>query len=205
MACETDFVARNELFQELVGSTANVVLNFRKQVIEQNLKVSSNAEDGITHLREVIMEHELKDLSIPGTNVTLEEQVVHLVGKIGENIKLKRAMAIATNSSNIIGSSTHGNINAVADQCHMGSYAGIVVLKPVCETVDREEVQTVAKGLSQHVIGMNPLGLFHSDLVSEEDSLLGQDYLLNEKVKVRDLVKNFGVEIIDFVRYGISQ
>lgn len=204
VACETDFVARNELFQGLVASTASAVLNFREQVIQQNLKVSSNAEDEITHLREVIMEHELKDLIIPTKNITVEERVVSLVGKIGENIKLKRAMAIATNSSNIIGTSTHGSFSFVLDECQMGSYAGVVVLKSLHKSVDREEVRKIAKGLSQHVIGMNPLGLKSDNLIAEEDSFLGQDYLLNEKVKVGDLVENSGVEIIDFVRYGVS-
>lgn len=206
MACETDFVARNDLFQELISSTAASVLNFRQQVIQQNLKVSSNAGEEITHLREVIMEHELKGFIIPSKNITIEEHVVSLVGKIGENIKLKRAMAIATNSSNIIGTSTHGgSSNFVVDGCHMGTYAGVVVLKPLHVGIDEEEARKIAKGLSQHVIGMNPTCLEHNNNkdVPEEDSLLGQDYLLNDKIKVRKLVEATGVEIVDFVRYSV--
>lgn len=85
VACETDFVARNELFTNLVASTASSVLAFRQQVIKQNLRVASNAGSGeqiISHLREIVMEHELKDFQHPTLeDLTLEEHVVQLVGK----------------------------------------------------------------------------------------------------------------------------
>lgn len=89
VACETDFVARNELFTNLVASTASSVLAFRQQVIQQNLRVASNAggdigdEQIISHLREIVMEHELKGFKHPTLEgVTLEEYVVQLVGML---------------------------------------------------------------------------------------------------------------------------
>ena len=88
VACETDFVARNKLFVNLVASTASSVLAFRQQVIQQNLRVASNGGGGvdeeqiISHLRETVMEHDLKGFQHPTLHgVTLEEHVVQLVGR----------------------------------------------------------------------------------------------------------------------------
>ena len=92
VACETDFVARNDLFVNLVASTASSVFEFRRQVVQQNLRVASNTTggEGVSdgadmmdhHLRDTVMEHELKHLMHPTIEgITLEEHVVQLVGK----------------------------------------------------------------------------------------------------------------------------
>ena len=77
-------MARNDLFTNLVASTASSVLAFRQQVIQQNLRVASNAgsdDQIISHLREIVMEHELKGFAHPTLEgLTLEEHVVQLVG-----------------------------------------------------------------------------------------------------------------------------
>jgi Translation elongation factor Ts len=210
VACETDFVARNELFMELVGTTASSVLNFRKEVVEQNLKVSSNADhQNITHLREVVMAHDMMSLSHPdlGGDITLEEHLVQLVGKIGENLKLKRGLALSTAIENIIGVSTHGNNAVTQNGCHVGSFAGVVVIKPLAESPSSSsstDLVKLARDLSQHVIGMNPEALNEGNGVGKEESFLGQEFLLDDKVTVGELVRNANVEIVDFVRLGLS-
>ncbi|XP_066914817.1 elongation factor Ts, mitochondrial-like [Clytia hemisphaerica] len=203
VACETDFVARNELFTELVGSTAQSVLKFRQKVIEQNMKVSSNQE--ITHLREMVLEHDLKEMKHPSLDVTLEEHLVQLVGKIGENMKIKRALAMTTNQENIIGVSTHGGNNTVTSNGSLlGKFAGVVVLKPKTTDVDVENLKKIARDLSQHVIGMNPIALQPSNDVSKEESLLGQEFLLNDKVTVAELLNQNQADVVDFIRYGLT-
>lgn len=208
MACETDFVARNELFMELVGATTLSVLNFRKEVIEQNLRVSSNGDQNITHLREVVMAHDISSLRHPdlgGDGVTLEEHLVQLVGKIGENLKLKRGLALSTATENIIGVSTHGNNAVLQNGCRVGSFAGVVVLKPLTESSSTStDLAKLARDLSQHVIGMNPQALDECNGVTKEESFLGQDFLLDDKVTVSELVHDAKVEIVDFIRYGLS-
>lgn len=202
--CETDFVARNELFQELVATTAKATINFRRNVIEQNMRVNSLANNDITHLREFLLAHEISELPVPNQNTTVEEHVVGLVGKTGENIKLHKALAIATSKENVIGYSCHGNVSATVNDCMMGSYAAAVVLKPLSDNAERNQISNLARSLSQHVIGMNPKCLGPTEDISEEDTLLCQGYLLDDKKTISDMVKEAGVEIVDFVRYGVE-
>ena len=89
MACETDFVARNDLFRQLVCSVAKATIDFRQRVIAQNLAVNSTGSSDIGHLREVLIPHKILSLPIPaGDHNNVEEQVVSVVGKIGENIQV---------------------------------------------------------------------------------------------------------------------
>jgi len=202
--CETDFVARNELFQELVATTAKATINFRRNVIEQNMKVNSLSDGNITHLREYLLAHEIQELPVPNQNSTVEERVVALVGKTGENIKLNKALGIATSKENIIGVACHGNISTTLNNCAMGTYGAAVVLKLLSPNIEKPQVENLARSLSQHVIGMNPKCLSPTKDIPEEDTLLCQEYLLDEKKTIRDMISEAGVEIVDFVRYGVD-
>ena len=64
---ETDFVGRNEQFQNFVRTTATLA-------ITDNGDLDS-----------------LKKASYPGTDKTVEEELTHLVATIGENMTLRRA------------------------------------------------------------------------------------------------------------------
>lgn len=205
VSCETDFVARNDLFQELVLMTAQATINFRQQVVMQNLKVNSTGLDDIAHLREFLIQHKIQSLPAPNTAGTIEEHVVGLVGKIGENIQVKKALAISTSKQNIIGTSSHGSISTKVDDCVMGTYGAAVVLKPIRENLERSNLATFARTLSQHVIGMNPKVICATEGVAIEDTLLGQEFLLDDSKQVGDLVKEAGVEVIDFIRYSINE
>lgn len=67
---ETDFVARNEEFQEFVKTTAGLALE------------SGGDLDA------------LKAAAYPGTERTVEEQLTHLIAIIGENMSLRRVQVI---------------------------------------------------------------------------------------------------------------
>lgn len=83
---ETDFVARNELFQDLVRKAADVALTSGGDVA----KISA--------------------APFPGAGVSVAEQVTSLVAKIGENMTLRRA-ALLTVNQGVVSSYVH---NAVA-------------------------------------------------------------------------------------------
>ena len=185
--------------------TAEATLNFRREIIRQNQLINSFNNDDIAHLREFLLQHDLQTLLVPNEKQTLQEHIVSLVGKIGENIKLKRALAIATSSGNFIGTAAHGNTSAVVENCLMGTYVSAVVLKPLSSKVNAVDIGKLSKGLSQHVIGMNPQALKPNNEISGDDALLTQHYLLNDKITVSDLVAEANVEIVDFVRYGRNE
>jgi elongation factor Ts len=83
---ETDFVARNEQFQELVRMTAKIAL-----------KVGGDADA-------------IRASAAPGGG-TVADKIAHLVATIGENMTLRRA-AVVEVSGGVIGSYMH---NQVAD------------------------------------------------------------------------------------------
>ena len=131
---------------------------------------------------------------------------------MGENLRLKRALAITAAHDSVIGISTHGNNSIVpSNGCHIGKFAGVVVLKPSADTTvtsedHKDSLEKLACDLSKHVIGMNPVALHPGSQsgVTPEESLMGQEFLLDDKVVVGDLLTKRGVEVVDFIRFGLS-
>jgi elongation factor Ts len=96
---ETDFVARNDIFQAMVKDIADVAMG----------------ADGD--------EDKIRAAEYPGAGKSVEEQVTEMVGKIGENMSFRRAAALSV-SPGVVASYIH---NAVADG--MGKIAVIVALQ----------------------------------------------------------------------------
>ena len=83
---ETDFVARNEVFQSFAATVARLAL-----------KAGGDLD-------------KLKAAAFPGTGRTVAEELTHLISTIGENMNLRRA-AILESPRGLVGSYIH---NAVA-------------------------------------------------------------------------------------------
>lgn len=97
---ETDFVAKNEKFQELAGTIAQVALT-----------VGGSFD-------------KLQNAKCPKTGKKVSEVVAESVGVIGENIQLRRSAGIATKGDGIIASYVH---NQLAD--NLGKIAVLVALE----------------------------------------------------------------------------
>jgi len=206
--CETDFVARNELFVDLVSKVANAAMVKRKKIVDQNQKI--NAFGGqLEHLREVIPEHKLRNEEVHNNNgETLGEAVARTIGKLGENVKINKTVTMTTEVSNVIGSYVHGAFVTSSGGCSLGKYGGIVALKPKQDEANVEAVLNLANKLAQHVVGMNPKVIREDDKANEAPTeadtsnvLLEQEYLLDDSVTVKELLNREEVEVVDFVRY----
>ena len=126
------------------------------------------------------------------------------IGKLGENIKISKAVTMTTEESNVIGSYVHGSFVTSSGGCSLGRFGGIVALKPKQDEVNLDSMLNLANKLAQHVVGMNPAVIAEDAAAKEIDTsdvLLEQDYLLDEKLTVKELLNREQVEIIDFVRY----
>lgn len=86
----------------------------------------------------------------------------------------------------------------------MGVFASVVILKPANQE-NRGEIQKLSSKLAQHVIGMNPKAIDIEVDIEESDCLLHQEYLLDSKIVVRDLVKSYNCKIVDFIRYSVNE
>lgn len=206
--CETDFVARNELFVDLVSKVANAAMVKRKEIVHQNQKI--NAFDGqLEHLREVIPEHKLRNEELQSSSrETVAESIARTIGKLGENIKITKAVTMTTEVNNVIGSYVHGPFVTSSRGCSVGKFGGMVALKPKNDKASVESMLGLANKLAQHVVGMNPKVIAEDDSALEtakegdaSDVLLEQEYLLDGNMTVKDLLKHEQVEVVDFVRY----
>lgn len=206
--CETDFVARNELFVDLVSKVANAAMVKRKKIVDQNQKINAFAGE-LEHLREVIPEHKLKNEQIQnGDGETVADTVARTIGKLGENIKINKAITMTTEASNVIGSYVHGPFVTSLGSCSLGRYGGMVAVKPRQSDADVDSVQRLANRLAQHVVGMNPSVIeedgSNNEAVKDGEAsnvLLEQEYLLDDSIIVKDLLNTEEVEVVDFVRY----
>ncbi len=80
---ETDFVARNELFQKMVGDIAATAISVKGDLAT------------------------LQASKYPGTDKSVEEHVAEMVGQIGENMSLRRAEGVSVDEG-VVASYIHG-------------------------------------------------------------------------------------------------
>ncbi len=148
--CETDFVAKNDDF-----------INFVKELSELNNQNNSNIE-------------ELKKAKMKNS-ITVEDNLVALIAKIGEKITIGKTKTVS-NSSSVNYQYLH---TVVKD--NLAKLAVIVSL----ETKDNSEtVKTFGKQLSMHIAASNPLAL--------ESSLIDKAIIDKEQELVTEELKNSG-------------
>ena len=208
--CETDFVAKNDDF-----------INFVKELSEINNQNNSDVEK----LKKSIMKND----------ITVEENLVALIAKIGEKITIGKTKTIS-NSSSVNYQYLH---TVVKD--NLAKLAVIVSL----ETKDNSDtVKTFGKQLSMHIAASNPLALEsklidkaiidkEQELVTEElknsgkpeeiakkislgkmnkfkeeNALLTQAWVMEPKKKVQDVLKELAIndlKIKEFSRIKIGE
>jgi len=120
---ETDFVARNELFQSFVRTVAG-------------LAVAGNGDV-----------EALKEMPYPGTGRTVAEELTEMVGRIGENLVLRRAARLAVGRG-VVASYIH---NSLAPG--LGKIGVLVALE---SEGSGEALAALGRQLAMHVAAANP-------------------------------------------------
>ena len=208
--CETDFVAKNQDFIEFV-----------KELSELNNHHSSNIED----LRKSLMKN----------NKTVDENLVALIAKIGEKITIGRAKTLADeNSRNFV--YQHSvikdnvsklivivslNTNEISDKINLfGKQLSmhIAASNPIALTPDQIDQEVIDKeinlieeelknsGKPEDIAKKISLGKINK--FKDENSLMSQDWVMDPKMKVKDIVKNLEVpnlQINNFIRLKIGE
>ena len=208
--CETDFVAKNDDF-----------VNFVKELSELNNEKNSNID-------------ELKKSKMKN-DITVEDNLVALIAKIGEKITIGKTKTISSSSS-----TNYQYLHTVVKD-NLAKLAVIVAI----ETKDNSEiVKTFGKQLSMHIAASNPLAL-NSEMIEksiidkeqelvteelknsgkpediakkislgkmnkfkEENALLTQAWVMEPKKKVQDIIKELSIsdlKIKEFVRFKIGE
>ncbi|XP_069509459.1 elongation factor Ts, mitochondrial [Ambystoma mexicanum] len=195
--CETDFVARNINFQQLVHQAA----------LETMAHYHNAQVDVPTYIKRFLCADDLSKLKTGSGDSSLSDLVALSIGKLGENMTLKRAAWVAVPSNMYIGSYVHGAL-PVEDpslaSMVFGKYGALVI----CQTADLNLKAELGRRLGQHVVGMTPLSVGSLDDEpggDTETKMLAQPFLLEPSVTVGQYVQPMGVSILDFVRFECGE
>ena len=194
--CETDFVAKNEDF-----------LSFGKELAELVAKNNPKSVEGLS--------------SLPMAGTTVDEHRKALVGRIGENMNIRRFVRIAAKGQ-------------VAQYVHGGSKIGVLV-----DVAGGDEA--LRKDLAMHIAASKPVALAKEEISAEliqkerdiatakavesgkpanivekmvegsvqkylkEVTLLGQPFVKDDTLTIADLLKNKGASVGSFVLYVVGE
>ncbi|EXC20561.1 Elongation factor Ts [Morus notabilis] len=164
--CETDFVARNEIFQYLALALAKraLLINNPSQPSSEVLPV------GPEHLEELTLNLEHQKLS---GETTIQNAITELAAIMGENVKLRRGFVISASPNGVLSTYLH-----TSPQPGLGRIAGVLSLEVEDGNLQSEALQQTGSQLAMHVVAAKP------QFLTKE--LVSSDALENE----RDILKS---------------
>lgn len=219
--CETDFVAKNNNFLELVNELAEKL----SQVPVQSVDVRENA--GSINKIWIIDQGRLDEIA--GSSVR------DAITKLGENIRFVRGCIMKINPGGSLDAcllpythSVSGKLASNNPQILLGKYGTIIAIKKAAkETTTAEEspshadpdqdeslssnsIEEIGSKIGQHIIGLSPMTVAESNIngkviedpVGDEEptALLKQKFIFNEDITVETFLKNSNAEVVDFIR-----
>ena len=195
---ETDFVAKNEEFKELVEVVANTIL----------VNDVESVEDALA-------------LDVDGKK--LEDVIAEKSGTIGEKLSFRRFEVITKEDNQVFGSYTHmgGKIVTVVvldgDDLELAKDIAMqaAAMKPLyltrddvpSERVDKERAilmeQAENEGLDTNKLPMIVNGRLNKFF--EEVCLVDQGFIKENKMKVSKYVESKNSKVVSFVRYEVGE
>ncbi|MDX1711989.1 MAG: translation elongation factor Ts [Rhodovibrionaceae bacterium] len=211
---ETDFVARNDQFQEFV-----------REAVLLTLQADGDVE-------------KLKEMDYPGAGRSVGDQLTQLIATIGENMSIRRAATLEVKSG-VVASYVHnqtapglGKIGVIVGlestaeaeklegvgkqiAMHIAAAAPLALDKDDldAEAVERERSvladQARASGKPEEIINKMVEGRLRK--FYEESCLLDQVFVIDNESRVRDVVAQLSdsigapVEVAGFVRYQLGE
>lgn len=195
--CETDFVARNDKFQEFVGLASRACLKYVTDLPESDL-IS----------RTEFQTESLKNL-MSSNNKKLSDEMALVIGSVGENAQLKRAVCFKVPQSiQLIGMSYPSQTNRILEdgEVQSGTLGTILSVRSQAEITDE-----LKKNLCLQIIGSNPLKVGNKEKdqpakdADDETCLIYQEYLFDTTLKVGQLLEDHQIEVVDYQRYKCGE
>lgn len=153
--CETDFVARNEIFQYLALSLAKLALLDEGSTQQ----VSGAFPVGPESLEDLKLNLDHPKLS---GEKGIQDAVTELAAIMGENIRFRRCFTMSKTSPGVLSTYLH-----TSPQPGLGRIAGILTLEVDGAHMSLDTLQQVGSELAMHVVAAKPLFLT-KDLVSSD-------------------------------------
>lgn len=211
---ETDFVARNEQFQAIVGNIANLALEAGGDV------------------------HVLSEMPYPGSGRSVSAELTDAIAKIGENMNLRRSAMVGV-SDGVVGSYVHnsvkpgmGKLGILVGLQSSGDKAVLAGLgKQLAMHIANTNPLSVSPGDIDPEVVARERAIFAeqaresgkpAEIVDkmvegrvrkfyEEVTLLAQTFVIDGESKVGDVVKKAELEagapikVTSFVRYALGE
>ncbi|MED3660428.1 translation elongation factor Ts [Ureibacillus sp. FSL K6-8385] len=197
---ETDFVAKNDQFQELVKSLAAQLIKAKPESVEAALEVKNEKGE------------------------TIKDQIASAVATIGEKITLRRFEIKTKTDADAFGAYLHmgGRIGVLVvlegstdSQAAKDIAMHIAAINPKYITRDEvpaEEVEHERKVLTEQALNEGKPENIVAKMVEgrlgkffEQVCLLEQAFVKDPDQKVRDFVKSTGGNVTSFVRYEVGE
>ncbi|KAK3217727.1 hypothetical protein Dsin_011697 [Dipteronia sinensis] len=224
--CETDFVARNEIFQHLALSLA------KQALLVENISQQSSGlyPVGADYLQDLQL-----NLEHPKINgeMTVHNAITEVAAMMGENVKLRRGFVMSASLPGVVSTYLH-----TSPQPGLGRIAGILTLEVEDKISQLDALQRVGSELAMHVVAAKPLfltkELVSSDALAnereilksqaestgksqmavekmvegrlrkyyEEVVLMEQKFIMNDSLTIKTLVDNLAKEVGSAVKIG---
>lgn len=228
VGCETDFVARNDKFKDLVKLVANTCYKqFSSRQITENNQLTKYE----------VSTNDLQEL--PLDEKKLFDKVALAISNLGENIILKRGSVWVAGEDVELAGAIHPS--QPQNQTLVGSFGSIMALRSKRKSRD---LNIIGNQLGLHIIGMNPEmldrivmketetesvrkendkqkdvvntevsvedGFEHeeaavAEVEENEPALLLQKFMFNEDLTVKELLEENELEVLDFMRYECGE
>ena len=197
--CETDFVARNEEFKNLVSNIASALLNSDVKTMEEANDVSLEDE------------------------TTISQAIVNFTAKIGEKISFRRFEKVSKEDGQVFGIYSHlggkittlvtlnGNSADVARDVAMH----VAAMRPLCissdevpaDTLEKEQAiykeQAINEGKPEDIAEKMVLGRIKK--YYKEVCLNDQEFIKDTSVTVSQYAKNNNCSIVGMIRYEVGE
>ncbi|XP_075966668.1 elongation factor Ts, mitochondrial [Anarhichas minor] len=190
--CETDFVARNEKFQQLVKDVAFATLAHHRK--------KTQSKTG--YVKSVLAGDELNKLGVD-EGASLSDRVAVTIGRLGENMSVRRAVTVEVPAEWHIGSYVHGGVRGQTEVA-MGRYGALVVF----QAGEKGEWDVLGRKLGQHIVGEAPVSLGDMDDLpcgESETRLLPQTFLGDPSRTVAQFLRGQQARVLDFVRFQCGE
>ncbi|KAG6387387.1 hypothetical protein SASPL_152574 [Salvia splendens] len=152
--CETDFVARNEIFQHLALCLAKSAL-----VIEGSSQASAAIPVSPESLEDLKINFDHPKLT---GEKTVQNAITEVAVMTGENVKLGGGFAISAPSYGVISTYLH-----TSPMPGIGRIAGLLSLEVEDKDAPLDAVQRVGSQIAMHLVAAKPLFLSKEDVTSD--------------------------------------
>ncbi|GJM99656.1 hypothetical protein PR202_ga16777 [Eleusine coracana subsp. coracana] len=187
--CETDFVARNDVFQYLASSLAKKALSLQGP--------GDILPFGPDYLENMSITLDHPKLS---GETTVQSAVTEVAAMVGENVKLRRGFMLCTSAHGVVSSYMH-----TCPQPGLGRIAGLVSLEAEDSSALLDAVKEVGSSIAMHIVAAKPLFL-SKELVSAA-AVENECEILRTQTVLNDLSKKVGckVTIGNFIRMEVGE